>query len=172
MENRPASAFSPDQTGPMETEHGTGFRSYTETLEYMRAVGEAVPHVTREGEVAVPLQYTITEDHSYSLVPSHTIHVQQPERMKEAHRKAFGSRVDSLYFPQVMRDGRRITQYHPDVPSIGSLQAFDKLGVCCLDRPSDIGEYCWDDHTRVREQYYAECEQVRFSSRDCPLLLF
>ena len=56
----------------------------------------------------------------------------------------------------------RVASYRPHL-KIDTLQAFDELGICCLTTPSDIGSYCWDDHTRVRQQYYRECEELLLS---------
>ena len=47
--------------------------------------------------------------------------------------------------------------------AIDTLEAFDKLGICCLSTASDVDSYCWEDHTRVRLQYYKECEDLLLS---------
>lgn len=158
MESRPPPKFTRAASGPLETEYGVGFSSFAECQQFIEAQGlqSDVP-----GEVCIPINYSINDAPSFTLVPSHTIHELQPERIREASQRAFGGdRVDNLYFPQVMRDGRRVSSYRPHLPAIDQLQTFDELGICCLSRPSNIGDYCWDDHKRVRDEYYLECEQM------------
>ncbi len=97
--------------GPIETKWGVGFRGYSECLEHIRANNIEAP----EGGLALPLRYTIHEQPSYSIVSSNALW-RDPAR--EAEAKALrkdeqdnGRRC--LYFPQVMRDARRMEEYHP-----------------------------------------------------------
>jgi hypothetical protein len=156
---KPRLLDSAPERGPIDTPYGVGFRSYSECLEYIQSGAADVPKASVEGEVVVPLSYNVHEEPSYSMVPSHQIWEDEPEKMKELMR-SYGP--SSLYFPQLMRDGRRVASYRPHL-KIDTLQAFDELGICCLTTPSDIGSYCWDDHTRVRQQYYRECEELLLS---------
>src|SRR5271155_6103168 len=112
--------------GPIKTKWGIGFRSYSECLDYIRASNITVP----EGGVALPLRYTIYEQPSYSIVSSNALW-RDPARAAEAkalrkEEQDIGSR--GLYFPQVLRDARRIGEYYPGL-SPNSAQCMDKLGV-------------------------------------------
>src|SRR5438067_7218091 len=98
--------------GPIKTKWGLGFRDYDECLNYIRQSNsiKAPP-----GGVALPLPYTVYERPSYSVVPSHAIW-RDPERVDIAailRQNEQGSRRRSLYFPQVLRDARRIGEYYP-----------------------------------------------------------
>ena len=112
--------------GPIETKWGVGFRSYAECLEFIRANHIEAP----EGGVAVPLRYTVYEQPSYSIVSSNALW-RDPARAAEAkalrkEEQDVGRRC--LYFPQVLRDARRIGEYHPGL-SPSSAACMDKLGV-------------------------------------------
>ena len=112
--------------GPIETKWGLGFREYEECLEHIRASGIEAP----EGGVALPLRYTVYEQPSYSVVPSNALW-RDPARAAEAEllRKAEeDTRRRSLYFPQVLRDARRIGEYHPGLAA-DSPECMDRLGV-------------------------------------------
>src|SRR5208282_3335554 len=112
--------------GPVETKWGVGFRSYDECLEYIRAKNIVAP----EGGVAVPLRYTVFEQPSYSMVPSNALW-RDPARadLAKALRKEEQDVVRRcLYFPQVLRDARRMQQYYPGL-SPNSPECMDKLGV-------------------------------------------
>src|SRR6266446_10502003 len=94
--------------GPIETKWGVGFRSYSECLDYIRASNIKVP----EGGVALPLRYTIYEQPSYSIVSSNALW-HDPARAADA--KALGKEEQDigsrgLYFPQVLRDARRVEE--------------------------------------------------------------
>src|SRR5271163_567389 len=93
--------------GPIKTQWGLGFRDYDECMEYIRQSNsiKAPP-----GGVALPLPYTIYERSSYSVVPSNTLW-RDPARADVAvilRTSEQGSRRRDLYFPQVLRDARRI----------------------------------------------------------------
>src|SRR6516164_5892472 len=88
--------------GPIETQWGIGFRTYSECLEYIRAKNIQAP----EGGVALPLRYTIYEQPSYSIVPSNAFwrdlaHTAEAKALREEER-TIGRWA--LYFPQVLRD--------------------------------------------------------------------
>src|SRR5208337_2838445 len=112
--------------GPIETKWGVGFRSYSECLEYIRANNIEAP----EGGVALPLRYTVYEQPSYSIVSSNALW-RDPARAAEAkalrkEEQDIGRRC--LYFPQMLRDARRIGEYYPGL-SPSSAACMDKLGV-------------------------------------------
>src|SRR2546429_565856 len=113
--------------GPIKTKWGLGFRSYDECLEYIRQSNsiKAPP-----GGVALPLPYTVYERPSYSVVPSNAIW-RDPARAETAmilRTNERGNRRRDLYFPQVLRDARRIGEYYPGL-SPNSPECMDKLGV-------------------------------------------
>ena len=112
--------------GPIETRWGLAFREYEECLDHIRANVIEAP----EGGLALPLRYTVLEQPSYSVVSSNALW-RDPARAAEAKalRKAEennGRR--SLYFPQVMRDARRIGEYYPGL-AVDSPECMDRLGV-------------------------------------------
>src|SRR5271168_3713607 len=97
--------------GPIKTRWGLGFRDYDECLKYIRQSNsiKAPP-----GGLALPLPYTVYERPSYSVVPSNTIW-RDPARADMAailRTNERGNRRRDLYFPQVMRDARRIGEYY------------------------------------------------------------
>jgi hypothetical protein len=98
--------------GPIETHWGIGFRGYDECVDYIRANGIEAP----EGGVVLPLRYTVYERSSYTVVPSNAIWT-DPARtdLAEILRGAgeLAQRRPELYFPQVLRDARRIGEYYP-----------------------------------------------------------
>src|SRR5271167_4380400 len=94
--------------GPIKTRWGLGFRDYDECLKYIRQSNsiKALP-----GGVALPLPYTVYERPSYSVVPSNAIW-RDPARAETAMimrtNERGGKQRRDLYFPQVLRDARRI----------------------------------------------------------------
>ena len=141
--------------GPVETQWGTGFRSYEECLAHIRASNLDVP----EGGVAVPLHYTALELPTYSIVSSNAIW-QDPERAAEA--KALGDSENNygrrcLYFPHVLRDARRIEEYYPDL-SPYSPACMDKLGVALAHCDSKCTNFY--DAAEVERVFYAEMEAL------------
>src|SRR6202049_186794 len=98
--------------GPIKTQWGLGFRDYDECLKYIRQSNsiKAPP-----GGVALPLPYQVYERPTYSVVPSNAIW-RDPERADIAailRNGEKGNRRRDLYFPQVLRDARRIGEYYP-----------------------------------------------------------
>src|SRR6516162_1006686 len=96
--------------GPIQTRWGLGFRGYAECLEYIRTNNIKAP----EGGVALPLRYTVYEQPSYSIVASNKLW-RDPARTTEAkvlreEEQNIGMR--GLYFPQILRDARRIAEYY------------------------------------------------------------
>src|SRR6267378_7830899 len=113
--------------GPIKTKWGLGFRDYDECLKYIRQSNSIK---APEGGVALPLPYTVYERPTYSVVRSNAIW-RDPERADTAailRQNEQGSRRRNLYFPQVLRDARRIGEYYPGLlPS--SPECMDRLGV-------------------------------------------
>src|SRR6202041_2296252 len=113
--------------GPIETQWGVGFRDYDECLKYIRQSNSIK---APEGGLALPLPYTVYERPSYSVVPSNTIW-RDPARANVVailRKYEQGNRQRNLYFPQVMRDARRIGEYYPGL-SPDSPECMDRLGV-------------------------------------------
>ena len=141
--------------GPIETKWGPGFREYEECLDHIRANGIEAP----EGGLALPLRYTVHEQPSYSIVPSNALW-RDPARRTEAEllRKAEednGRRY--LYFPQVMRDARRIGEYYPGL-SASRPECMDKLGVSLAHLESKCSNFY--DSAEVERVFYPEIEQL------------
>ena len=141
--------------GPVETKWGLGFRDYEECLEHIRANGIEAP----EGGLALPLRYTVYERPSYSIVPSNALW-RDPAREAEAKllRTAdedLGRR--NLYFPQVMRDARRIGEYYPGL-SVNSPESMDRLGVSLAHLESRCTNFY--DSTEVERVFYPEIEKL------------
>ena len=141
--------------GPIETRWGLGFREYEECLDYIRASGIEAP----EGGLALPLRYTVYEQPSYSIVPSNALW-RDPARRTEAQvlREAEESNARrSLYFPQVMRDARRIGQCYPGL-SVDSPDCMDRLGVSLAHLESKCGNFY--DSAEVERVFYPEIEKL------------
>src|SRR5438105_15046037 len=101
--------------GPIKTKWGLGFRDYDECMKYIRQ-SNSIKAPT--GGVALPLPYTVYERPTYSVVPSNALW-RDPERADIAamlRENEKGSRRRNLYFPQVLRDARRIGGYYPGLP--------------------------------------------------------
>src|SRR5437764_8067958 len=113
--------------GPIKTKWGLGFRDYDECLKYIRQSNSIK---APQGGVALPLPYTVYERPSYSVVPSNAIW-RDPARADMAailRKNEKGNRRRDLYFPQVLRDARRIGEYYPGL-SPNSPECMDTLGV-------------------------------------------
>ena len=141
--------------GPIETKWGVGFRSYSECLEYIRASNIEVP----DGGIALPLRYTIYEQPSYSIVSSNALW-RNPAREAEAkalrkEERDIGRR--SLYFPQVLRDARRIEEYYPGL-SPSSPACMDKLGLALAHCESKCRNFY--DAAEVERVFYVVMEKL------------
>ena len=141
--------------GPIETQWGLGFRRYEECLDYIRANNIEAP----EGGVALPLRYTVHEQPSYSVVSSNALWW---DAGREAEAKAF--RQDErninrlcLYFPQVLRDARRIEEYYPGLSPYSS-ECMDRLGVSLAHCESQCEDF-YDAH-EVERVFYPEMEKL------------
>ena len=141
--------------GAIQTKWGPGFRRYAECLEYIKASDVEVP----EGGLALPLRYSIHEEPSYSVVSSNALW-RDPERADEAKalRKDEMDNVRRcLYFPQVMRDARRIEEYYPGL-SPTSPACMDKLGVALAHCESSCENFY--DSEEVERVFYPEMEKL------------
>jgi hypothetical protein len=141
--------------GPIETKWGIGFRRYAECLEYIRSNNIEAP----EGGLALPLRYTIHEQPSYSVVSSNALW-RDPAR--EADAKALRKDEQDnvrlcLYFPQVLRDARRIEEYYPGL-SPNSAECMDKLGVALAHCESSCENFY--DAAEVERVFYPEIEKL------------
>ncbi len=141
--------------GPIETKWGVGFRSYAECLDYIRATNIEAP----EGGVALPMPYTVIEQPSYSIVPSNSLW-RDPTRAAEAkafRREAQDISRGCLYFPQILRDGRRMQEYYPGL-SPSSPECMDKLGVSLAHCESQCQNFY--DAAEVERVFYPEIEKL------------
>lgn len=141
--------------GPIQTRWGPGFRRYAECLEYIRDQNMEVP----PGGLALPLRYTIYEHPSYSVVPSNALW-RDPDRAQDARALAKDERNDvrrCLYFPQVMRDARRIGEYYPGL-SPASAECMDRLGVALVHHESACRNFY--DAAEVERVFYPEMEKL------------
>ena len=141
--------------GPVQTRWGLGFRGYSECLDYIRATKITAP----EGGVVVPMRYSIYERPSYSIVPSNALW-RDPAHAAEA--KALRKEEQDvarrcLYFPQVLRDARRIGEYYPGL-SPRSAACMDKLGVALGHCESKCRNFY--DSAEVERVFYPEMEKL------------
>ena len=141
--------------GPIETKWGLGFRSYEECLDYIRANNIVAP----EGGVALPLPYTVLEQPSYSIVPSNSLW-RDPAReavAKMLRKEAQDISRGCLYFPQILRDARRMEEYYPGLSPTSS-ECMDKLGVSLAHCESKCQNFY--DAAEVERVFYPEIEQL------------
>ena len=141
--------------GPIETQWGVGFRSWAECVDYIRENNIEAP----EGGVALPLRYSIFEQPSYSIVSSNALW-HDPARKAEAkllrkEEQDIGQR--GLYFPQILRDARRIEEYYPGL-SPNSPECMDKLGVSLAHCESKCENFY--DAAEVERVFYPEIEKL------------
>lgn len=141
--------------GPIETRWGLGFRRYAECLEYIKAQGIRAP----DGGLALPLRYSVYEAPSYSVVSSNSLwHDPYREAEAKALRKDEHDNVRRcLYFPQILRDARRIEEYYPGL-SPYSAECMDKLGVSLAHCESACQNF-YDAH-EVERVFYPEMEKL------------
>ena len=141
--------------GPIETKWGIGFRRYSECLEYIRANDIKAP----EGGLALPLPYTVHEEPSYSIVSSNALW-SDPDRQEEA-KALKQDEIDTakrrLFFPQIMRDARRIEEYYPGLSPYSS-ECMDKLGVSLAHCDSACRDFY--DALEVERVFYPEMEKL------------
>ncbi len=141
--------------GPIATRWGPGFRTWDECMEHIRATGLTAP----EGGLALPLPYTIYERPTYSVVSSNALW-RDPAREEEAKALRQNERNNgrrNLFFPQVMRDARRIGEYYPGL-SPESPECMDRLGVSLAHLKSECRNFY--DSAEVERVYYPEIERL------------
>jgi hypothetical protein len=142
--------------GPISTKWGVGFRRHDECVAHIRGSNAfEVP----EGGVALPLPYTVHERPSYSIVPSNAIW-RDPARADEAaalRKNEQDNRRRNLFFPQVLRDARRIGEYYPGL-SPDSPACMDRLGVSLARLESRCANIY--DAAEVERVYYPEIERL------------
>ena len=141
--------------GPIETKWGLAFRGFEECLDHIRANGIEAP----EGGLALPLRYTVYEQPSYSVVPSNALWL-DPARREEAEvlrRAEENTARRSLYFPQVLRDARRIGEYYPGL-AVDSPECMDRLGVSLAHLESKCANFY--DSAEVERVFYPEIEKL------------
>ena len=97
--------------GPVETQWGPGFRSAEACIAHIRETGMTAP----EGGVVAPLRYTVLEKPSYMAVSSHALWHDPARTDEQAALRQSEALLDkrTLFFPQVLRDARRIGDYYP-----------------------------------------------------------
>jgi hypothetical protein len=111
------------------------------------------------GGVALPLPYTVLEHPSYSIVSSNAFwrdpaHAAETKMLrKEAQDIGRGC----LYFPQVLRDARRMAEYYPGL-SPNSPECMDKLGVALAHCESKCQNFY--DAAEVERVFYPEIEKL------------
>src|SRR5260221_7064924 len=141
--------------GGIETQWGLGFRDYDGCLDYIRAKGIKAP----DGGLALPLPYTVFERPTYSVVPSNAVW-RDPARADVAailRKNEEDNRPRDLYFPQVMRDARRIGEYYPGL-SPNSPECMDRLGVSLAHLESKCSNIY--DSAEVERVFYPEIEKL------------
>src|SRR5579871_59125 len=141
--------------GPIETRWGLAFRDYDQCLDHIRANGIKAP----EGGLALPLPYTVYERPTYTVVPSNALW-RDPSRAHVAdmlRKSQEGSQRRELYFPQIMRDARRIGEYHPGLEPT-SPECMDRLGVSLAHLESKCANFY--DAAEVERVFYPEIEKL------------
>ena len=142
---------------PIQTKWGLGFRKYEECLDHIR---KTHPIKVPEGGVAVPLPYTVFERHTYSVVPSNAIwhDPARPEVAALLRENEQNNKRRDLWFPQVMRDARRIGEYYPGL-SPNSPECMDRLGVSLAHLESSQCKNFYDA-AEVERVFYPEIEKL------------
>ena len=141
--------------GPIETRWGVGFRDYDACMDHIRANGIKAP----EGGLVLPLPYTVYDQPTYSVVPSNALW-RDPARADIAailRKNEQDNRRRDLYFPQVMRDARRIGEYYPGL-SPNSPECMDRLGLSLAHLESKCSNLY--DSAEVERVFYPEIEKL------------
>jgi hypothetical protein len=143
-------------SGPIRTRWGLAFRDWDECVAFIRNSNSInVP----EGGVALPLPYTVYERPTYSIVPSNAVW-RDPARADAAailRKNEQDNRRRNLFFPQVLRDARRIGEYYPGL-SPSSAECMDKLGLSLAHLESKCTNIY--DSAEVERVYYPEIEKL------------
>jgi hypothetical protein len=142
--------------GPIKTEWGLAFRDFDESVAYIRASNSLK---APEGGVALPLQNTVYERPTYSVVPSNAIW-RDPVRadvVATLRKNEADNRRRDLFFPQVLRDARRIGEYYPGL-SPNSPECMDRLGLALAHLESKCTNFY--DSGEVERVFYPEIEKL------------
>ena len=142
--------------GPIKTKWGLAFRDFDECVAYIRASNSLK---APEGGVTLPLQYTVCERPTYSVVPSNAIW-RDPARadiVATLRKNEQDNRRRDLFFPQVLRDARRIGEYHPGL-SPSSPECMDRLGLALAHLESKCTNFY--DSAEVERVFYPEIEKL------------
>src|SRR6202163_569152 len=140
----------------IKTKWGFGFRKYEECLDYIRR-NNAIR--APEGGVAVPLPYTVHERPTWSIVPSNTVW-HDPARAGTAailRKNEQDNRRRDLWFPQMMRDARRIGEYYPGLAP-DTPECMDRLGLSLAHLESKCSNIY--DAAEVERVFYPEIEKL------------
>ena len=147
--------FAHDSNGGIRTKWGLGFTEYDDCVSYINTRKFEIP----EGGVALPLRYSINERPSYSIVPSNALWTDRSRtldaealRQEEEKNKSL-----ALYFPKVLKDARRISEYYPGL-SPTTPECMDKLGVSLAHCQSECKNF-YDAH-EVEKVFYPEIERL------------
>ena len=141
--------------GPIQTQWGVGFRRFAECVDYIKTNNIMAP----EGGIALPLRYTAHEDPSYSIVSSNALW-RDPERTADAaalRRDEHEENRRALYFPQILRDARKIGDYYPGLSPF-TPDSMDKLGISLTHHESKCENFY--DAEEVERIYYPEMEKL------------
>jgi hypothetical protein len=141
--------------GPIRTQWGIGFRRYSECLAYIRENDMTAP----PGGVVLPLRYSIHEQPSYSVVSSNALW-RDPARKADAtalRQDEIATTRRCLYFPQVLRDARRIAEYYPGLEPT-SPESMDRLGLALAHCESSCRNFY--DAAEVERVFYPEMEKL------------
>jgi hypothetical protein len=142
--------------GPIKTRWGLGFRDYDECVKYIRQSNSIKAPA---GGVALPLPYTVYERPTYSVVSSNALW-QDPARADIAailRKNAADNQRLNLYFPQLLRDARRIGEYYPGL-SPSSPECMDRLGLALAHLESKCSNIY--DSAEVERVLYPEIEKL------------
>ena len=129
------------------------------TTTVVRYIRESNSLKAPRGGVALPLAYTVHERPSYSIVPSNVLW-RDPARAETAailRKNEEDNRRRNLYFPQVLRDARRIGEYYPGL-SPSSPECMDRLGVSLAHLDSKCSNFY--DSAEVERVFYPEIEKL------------
>ncbi|MDE0239568.1 MAG: CmcJ/NvfI family oxidoreductase [bacterium] len=141
--------------GAIETKWGPAFRTYEECLAYIHEQDIQAP----EGGLALPLRYTIFEKPSYTIVPSNAFWRDDARRDDAKIFRKYERELGRpcLYFPQIMRDARRMEEYYPGL-SPDSPECMDRLGVSLAHLESKCRNFY--DAAEVERVFYPEIEKL------------
>lgn len=145
--------------GPIETRWGPGFRSFDECVADIRSRGGVGGGAAPEGGLVTALPYTVHERPTWSIVPSNAVW-RDPARadlvpLLRKNERDNGRR--DLFFPQVMRDARRIGDHYPGL-SPQSPECMDRLGVALAHMRSRCRNFY--DAAEVEAVFYPEIERL------------